>query len=162
MNELIRAKTYRVNDERFILVDAWSIGQWGIIIPEPTGIFYSLQTGGVCCHHPAIEGIFVPLKYPEKFIYGKKKKNGMVNFTKRDLLGEICSLNMDYNHESVEAIWKEVKEELKMDWEVVADFLGEEGYMKIKITKVPLEDYWARDLRHLLGEEVILIYPNSD
>jgi len=163
MNELVRSHGFRVDDSRMLLVDAWSIGQWGIIIPEPTGVFYGLQTGGVCCHHPAIEGIFIPLRWPEKFVYGKKKKNGLCDFIgKRDILNEIALANYDNKNKRVEELWKEVKEELKMDWEESKEPFGDEGYMKIKITKVPLEDYWARDLRHLLGEEVILIYPNSD
>jgi len=166
MNELVRAKEFRVNDSRTILIDAMS--QWGIIIPEPTGVFYHLQTGGVCCHHPAIEGIFLPLKWPIKIIYHKKSKKKLtktmkaVDFTRRDLLGEIAIANYDYKHKRVEELWKEVKEELKMDWEDSKECFGEEGYKFIKITKVPLEDYWCMDLRQLLGEEVVLIYPNSD
>jgi hypothetical protein len=103
------------------------------------------------------------LKWPVKITYGKKtNKKVPIDFTKRDLLNEITEANRDYKHKQVESLWKEVKEEMKMDWEDSADCFGEEGYKFIKITKVPLEDYWCMDLRQLLGEEVILIYPNSD
>jgi hypothetical protein len=34
----------------------------GLIIRYPSGVIYSNQTGGHCCHHPIVEGVFVPLE----------------------------------------------------------------------------------------------------
>jgi hypothetical protein len=33
----------------------------GLIIEHPSGVFFTNQTRGVCCDHPEIEGVFVPL-----------------------------------------------------------------------------------------------------
>lgn len=33
----------------------------GIIIPFPSGIFYSNQTGGTACVHPKVEGVYIPI-----------------------------------------------------------------------------------------------------
>jgi hypothetical protein len=34
---------------------------FGAIISYPSGVIYSNQTGGTCCLHPEIEGVFIPL-----------------------------------------------------------------------------------------------------
>jgi hypothetical protein len=34
---------------------------FGLIVPHPSGVYYSNQTGGFSCSQPALEGIYLPL-----------------------------------------------------------------------------------------------------
>jgi hypothetical protein len=46
-------------------IELWDIledGLLGVIVPLKTGVVWSNQTGGTCCAHPELEGIYVPLK----------------------------------------------------------------------------------------------------
>jgi len=42
-------------------VDVWEFNGIGLIIKCPSGVCISNQTGGYACHHPEVEGVFVPL-----------------------------------------------------------------------------------------------------
>ena len=37
----------------------------GLIIAHPSSVLYGNQTGGYACHHPAMEGAFVPWMDPD-------------------------------------------------------------------------------------------------
>jgi hypothetical protein len=37
-----------------------------LVIPCPSGVTYSFQTGGNRCHHPEIEGALIPLEISDK------------------------------------------------------------------------------------------------
>lgn len=37
--------------------DKWNAA---LIVPVKTGVIWSLQTGGVACHHPEVEGFVIP------------------------------------------------------------------------------------------------------
>lgn len=43
------------------VLDVWEFNGIGLIIKWPSGVFFSNQTGGYACHHPQVEGVFVPL-----------------------------------------------------------------------------------------------------
>lgn len=49
-------------------VHLYSLKQPAIIVKAETGIIYSNQTGGVCCHHPEQEGFLVILPSPPRGI----------------------------------------------------------------------------------------------
>lgn len=136
--------------------------QWGFIIPEETGVFYQLQTDGIACHHVSIEGIFIPLE--ELYdIVTVPKKNGK-DWERIDYLKQIQDLHYKYrNEDEINKVWDIIKKKLGFDWEDEDGIFCEEGWKIITITKVPLEDIsWADDFRQLLGETVILAYPNCD
>jgi hypothetical protein len=43
------------------IIHLWYAMGLGLIIPYPTGIRYSNQTGGFACWHPELEGMYLPL-----------------------------------------------------------------------------------------------------
>ncbi len=43
-------------------IDLWDNESPGLIIACPSGVTYTNQVGGYSCHHPELEGIFVPLR----------------------------------------------------------------------------------------------------
>lgn len=47
------------------VVQLWDYEGAGLIIPAPTGIVWSNQTGGMACHHPELEGYFLPVRVSE-------------------------------------------------------------------------------------------------
>ena len=42
-------------------IELWDTVGTGIIIPYPSGVLVSNQTGGYACLHPEIEGVYLPL-----------------------------------------------------------------------------------------------------
>jgi hypothetical protein len=45
-------------------VNLWGlIDFFGAIVPAPTGILWTNQTGGTSCQHPEVEGYFLPLPH---------------------------------------------------------------------------------------------------
>lgn len=46
-----------------VRIELWGMGDpfLGVIVPAPTGIVWTNQTGGMCCAHPELEGFLVPL-----------------------------------------------------------------------------------------------------
>lgn len=42
-------------------VELWNVDSSGVIVEMPTGVRWSNQTGGTACHHPEVEGVFVPM-----------------------------------------------------------------------------------------------------
>jgi hypothetical protein len=47
------------------IIRLWQLTGIGLIIAHPSGVLYANQTGGYACHHPAMEGSFVPLMDPD-------------------------------------------------------------------------------------------------
>ena len=47
------------------VIRLWQLNGIGLIIAHPSGALYTNQTGGFACHHPRMEGVFVPLMDPE-------------------------------------------------------------------------------------------------
>jgi len=45
------------------LVELWDLQPdfIGVIVPMKTGVQWTNQTGGCGCHHPAVEGLFIPM-----------------------------------------------------------------------------------------------------
>ncbi len=44
-----------------IMVDLSFMDAFGVIVKAPTGVKYTSESGGILCHHPEVEGFFVPL-----------------------------------------------------------------------------------------------------
>jgi hypothetical protein len=49
-----------VEKKSYPLVD-WYGQDPMLLIEHPTGVFHSGQTGGMCCNHPQVEGLAIPL-----------------------------------------------------------------------------------------------------
>lgn len=41
-------------------IELWDSVGFGLILQYPTGVMVTNQTGGYCCLHPEIEGIYIP------------------------------------------------------------------------------------------------------
>jgi hypothetical protein len=122
---------------------------WGILVPSNSGFIWEQQTDGVMCNHIQVEGIYIPLREPN------------------DYLAKLRIAN--YDGKSTLAIWKKIKETMKQ-WEgfqwIEVDNPNptkfpnnQEGMQWIRITD------WCSSLgrgKQLIGETVILIYPNCD
>ena len=48
-------------------IELWESVGLGLIVEMPSGVLYSNQTGGFSCLHPAIEGVFLPLRNDHSF-----------------------------------------------------------------------------------------------
>jgi len=96
------------------------------------------------CTHDRIEGIFIPLNYP------------------RDLLNDLKRANYDGDGIAAFRIWKQIKECMHFDFEKLDNRMNTEGLQWIKLTE--FESGWGHGewVRQLIGEEMILIYPNCD
>jgi hypothetical protein len=48
-----------------VVVELWGMaeGMCGLIVPCPSGIVYSNQTGGRFCRHPHLEGVYLPVPW---------------------------------------------------------------------------------------------------
>lgn len=44
-----------------VLVELWAWDGVGLIVPWPSGVFWTNQVGSCACAHPEVEGFFVPL-----------------------------------------------------------------------------------------------------
>jgi len=123
--------------------------KFGIVVACPTGLFWENQTQGVLCHHVVIEGIFIPLPFPE------------------EILQKLQEANYNYDKEKITEAWRELKEILaKVDGLVFEEVDAPEGFpenqeglqwIKIIAWRNPADE------RHKLeGEIVALYYPNCD
>jgi hypothetical protein len=134
--------------KQLIHVDLYS-HNWGILLPCPSGVIWEQQTEGVMCNHVYIEGIFFPLREPN------------------DLLAELRVAN--YDAKPTDEIWKKIKETMNqwehLQWEEVDNPdpkkypNNQEGLQWIKIT---LWTKWDNRYSELIGQIVVLIYPNCD
>lgn len=132
---------------------------FGIIIPKKNGIKWKQQTNGVCCNHIQIEGIFIPLHRPKKYVEGK-------DFKVIDLLNKLEEANYDYNYKKVKSIWNEIKKDLFFEYEEIENPKrkpkNQEGLQWIRIIKIKKTIMDWNNWDDLIGKEVVLIYPNCD
>ncbi len=142
---------------------------WGIVIPCESGYLWQQQTNGVMCRQVWIEGIYIPLIKPRKWIWEKDPTREKGNRTKEiiPLLKELQRANYEYRTMDVtDKIWKDIKEAMKFDFEDIEAPEGQhrniEGLRWIKFTK--FTSGWGHGswVEQLIGMEVALIYPNCD
>jgi hypothetical protein len=120
---------------------------WGILVPCQSGFIWEQQTGGVACYHIQVEGVYIPLREPNDYLASLRIAN--------------------YNSKSTTTIWKKIKETMNQwegfRWEEVDNPSpskfpnNQEGMQWIKIT-----NWHSGKGMQLIGETVILIYPNCD
>jgi hypothetical protein len=131
-------------------VDVGNIGPC-LIISKKTGVLWTNQVGGVCCLHPGLEGILIPLnhywkttsiekEYPtKKFIESWIKENNLPLKIKMDA---VKAMNKFYKN---------------------APGVIEEAWIPIEITKIKKDKYGLLNvLSQFEGMCGILTYNNSD
>lgn len=133
---------------------------WGLLIPQESGVIWEQQTEGVCCNHAEIEGIFIPLDEPFEIKFNKKKVCKRI-----DLLDELVKLN--YHSKPTEKIWKRIKKAMKLDFEIVDAPEGmppnQEGFYWIKIKKFEYFPFPSiYNIKPILNKKIVLIFPNCD
>lgn len=121
---------------------------WGILVPSNSGFIWEQQTDGVACSHIQVEGVYIPLREPN------------------DLLAQLREAN--YNGKSTFNVWNDIRKIMnqceKLKWVNVNNPKpnrfpeNQEGIQWIRIID------WdsLSGGRELIGETVILIYPNCD
>lgn len=133
--------------------------EWGIIVPKESGVIWQQQTKGILCHHVQIEGVYIPLDKP------REAKENDKSFETIDLLSELKQANYNHNEEKIEKTWNKIKEQISFDFKEIErpsyDYPStQEGIKWIKITDCA--DRKWENLSELIGENVVLVYPNCD
>lgn len=122
---------------------------WGILVPCQSGFVWTQQTQGIACCHVEVEGIYIPLREPNEYLAKLREAN--------------------YHGHSTITIWKKIKETMKQ-WEGL-EWIEVDTPNPLKYPNNPegmqwiIITNWGSALgrgRQLIGETVILIYPNSD
>lgn len=123
---------------------------WGILVPSQSGFVWTQQTQGVACNHIQVEGIYIPLREPN------------------DILPRLREVN--YHGHVNTVIWKKIKETMKqwvgLEWTEIENPSplkypsNQEGMQWIIITNWDNSAFGRG--KQLIGESVILIYPNCD
>ncbi len=140
--------------------------QWGMVIPCNSGYVYELQTGGLRCRHPVIEGVYVPFYFDVDY----KPRNDLppIKPIYRNIIPVYHnSTNMRIYHRSKEskAFWTAVKRTLGFDFVITKPPIGyyeDEGLMWVKLKKGTNKYIWDYYSRMVEGKTVAIVYPNSD
>jgi hypothetical protein len=125
---------------------------FGIIIPQETGIIYRNQTSGMRCSSRFVEGTKIKFK--------KHKFNGLMN--------ELAKANYQYHHEKAQEIWEKINEKLWFEYEKVEppenQMDNTEAFQWIKITDVEDSDQHNTEFNReqLEGRTVAMTYKNCD
>jgi hypothetical protein len=112
-----------------------------LIILCKSGIFYTNQTDGICCLHPEVEGVLVPLSYR----FNKKTQEKPDN-----------SLEVDFYSDDKISTRKWIK---KFNIPIKQIGICSEAWERVII--MPHKDKYS-PLYNLIGFEAILTYNNSD
>lgn len=133
-------------------VELWEIDNprfLALIVNHPSGVVYTNQAGGVCCTHPELEGVLIPLVRPSW------------NATRETSMRDRWSSANDVKYVS-----EEVEDFLRSnDWDDLFEpglnvLLGKhfgEAWVPVRIK--PNDD---PALRAFAGMEGVLTYANSD
>lgn len=152
-----------MQDNEQIFIQLWSVSDdfLGMIVPMPTGITWSNQTGGVSCSHPSIEGLFVPLENyrtpsraqdPFYDRWGQKPEDAL------PLIRRLLEASK-YLQEIFES---PTLEELQQMRELTLG--AQEAWIPLKVKTGPrgIRSPIPPHVQPFMGRVVILTYPNSD
>lgn len=146
--------------------DAFSGSGCGLIVPMQSGVIWSNQTGGTCCSHPELEGIFIPLPwelttgllddFDSSEIRGAFPHDRIAHFLKEE--GLVPYLVPVHSWADVPKTTRYYGE--SPDLIAVAD----EAWAPVRVGHVPNEDgmYQVSMLENLVGQVAILTWTNSD
>lgn len=120
------------------------------------------------CSHVFIEGIFIPLQKPRRFVWEKdstrEKGNRITEVI--PLLPELQKANYGYDYEKAEELWVEIREEMHFNYEEIDAPEGQprnqEGIQWIILKE--FKDGWGHGtwVQQLIGKTLCLVYPNCD
>lgn len=120
--------------------------QFGLIIPQKTGIIWEHQCGGVSCNQLQQEGVFIPLS---KKYFGYE-------------INELGDAEYYYNEEDFPFEFEivtyknlDLKSVVQMFMHEAYDWIVFKGWKNKK-------DYRAKQWDKLIGKKMLLIYENSD
>lgn len=155
-------------------------GQFGLIKPSDSGVIYNVQTAGHSCRQKRIEGVYIPLERPtmelvpyeetqEAFEESNFEDFGnfldSTNYYGRvDLIERFKRRNMTLTEvrddQGLFDEWRRIYERLPINYIEAVQPNGQhtsnEGFQWIEVTDA-LSRYQS-----LIGENVVLTYPNSD
>ncbi len=125
----------------------------GLILAHPSGVFYSSQTGGYACHHPQLEGAFIPLDETKGF------ESVLEDHFTGEKWGGHCYKGID--EETADFIdnllnRSYIAKLLKVDRDRLSDC--EEAWIHVIVEREPAESWpsWSR------GGRGVLTWNNSD
>lgn len=148
---------------------------FGIVVPqEDSDVIWSFQTNGLMCSHPTIRGTYIPLTTPS--ISPDEVKYGRVATDPREgsyfehplrLLVETNYANNTSEDYDLEYVWDLIDRELPFMYREAESPKGyrdtHEAWKWVTIVGKNYEvDGAYTDLDALVGERVLLVYPNSD
>lgn len=147
---------------------------FGIVVPQKdSDVIWEFQTDGLMCSHPTIRGTYIPFSsvtIPSEDIDYNKVSSEPTDSYWEDVLRLLVSTNYANNTGSnynTDYIWDLVNRELPFIYELV-DFPdgyreSHEAWKWIKITGENSDvDKSFKNFKPLVGERVLLVYPNSD
>lgn len=156
-------------------VHLFQTNQFGIVVPQKEArVIWEFQTNGLMCSHPDIKGTYIPLNtitIPEESVnYDKlpfKKTDDYWADPLRLLARTNYKNNTSDDYYNTEYIWDLINEKLPFSYKEVDPPRGyrgtHEAWKWINITGVKDEKgFIYNNLEPLVGERVLLVYPNSD
>jgi len=157
---------------------------FGIVVPDQSqSIIWQFQTGGLMCNTRNVRGCYIPLTPPmkrrENIDYRKLPADPGSNELYIKLPGQLAAGNYQSNTSEEEVnldpVWRMIDEELPFTYEPADAPTGypetEEAWKWIRITGITRSIHEESDADRLLagtdvtplvGERVVLVYPNSD
>ena len=148
---------------------------FGIIIPkEESDVIWELQTGGLMCNHPTIRGTYIPINLPsfttKELDYEKIPIQPRADRNRIDPLSILRQTNYANNtgeNYEIEYVWHKIDCELPFTYRQATAPDGysrsQEAWEWIEITaKNHQQTHNNTNIEALVGERVLLVYPNSD
>jgi hypothetical protein len=164
-SNLLNSEINKLVSEGYVFASTFE-NTWGLIIPEETGVIWTHQVDGICCHHVFVEGVFLPLR-DLAYMKTHKVPNSKSPFHKerRSLLHDLAELN--YHHKDTSDAWNEIREKSGIDFRFI-DVAPEppenvEGLQWVVVTEEVSENSGnILKLGKYVGKPIIMVYPNSD
>lgn len=141
---------------------------WGFILPSESGVYWEQQTNGLMCNHIYIEGVFIPLNKPRRFVWEKHPTENLRGKLKEmiPLLPELQRANYKYDYERAKELWVEIREEMHFNYEEIDAPEGQprnqEGIQWIVLKEFQTGWGHGTEVLHLIGKTLCLVYPNCD
>jgi hypothetical protein len=154
------------------IIQLWSSHNSHIIIKIPSGIYYSNQTGGICCHHPEIEGVLIPL--PSDIEFDAILSDFPDDWSNAWWYGEPENerkIKINKHYDIIESRIREIFTVANTGYEVIInrDDPQEEAWVSLIFKRKEVDPYNYTKPRIAVFEDLkitefqaILTYPNSD
>ncbi|MBU4116378.1 MAG: hypothetical protein KKG94_01390 [Nanoarchaeota archaeon] len=120
--------------------------EFGLIIPQKTGIIWEHQCDGLCCNQLQQEGVFIPLN--EKYFKYEINDLGDTEYYYNEE-------DFPFKFEIITYKDLGVKSVIQMFMHEAYDWIIFKGWKNKK-------DYYTRQWDKFIGKKMLLIYANSD